>query len=75
MSLRSPESLHTQVRKLSKRDGISINQFIATALAEKMSAMVTREYLEVRAGRGSREKFKRAMTKVADVEPEERDRM
>ncbi len=74
MSLRLPESLHKQVRRLAKRDGISINQFIATALAEKMSALLTREYLEGRAGRGSREKFKRAMAKVADAEPEERDR-
>jgi hypothetical protein len=35
------------------------NQFITTALAEKISALITGEYLEKRAKRGSRTKFKR----------------
>lgn len=35
ISLRLPDSLHERVRKLAKEDNISINQFIATALAEK----------------------------------------
>lgn len=74
ISLRLPDSLHKRVRDLAKREGISINQLIATALAEKMSALMTREYLEERAARGSRKKFERALAKVADVEPEERDR-
>jgi hypothetical protein len=61
------------VRELAKREGISINQFISTALAEKLSALMTQEYLEARARRGSRRKFDRALSKVADVEPEEYD--
>lgn len=64
MSLRLPESLHRQVRELAEREGISINQLVTTALAEKMSALMTREYLEPRARRGSREKFNRALAKV-----------
>ena len=73
ISLRLSESLHKHVRELAKREGISINQFISTALAEKLSALMTREYLEARAKRGSRRKFDRALSKVADVEPEECD--
>ena len=38
LSLRLPDSLHEKVRELAAQDGISINQFIATAMAEKMSA-------------------------------------
>jgi hypothetical protein len=64
LSLRLPESLHRQVRELASREGISINQFVATAVAEKMSALLTEEYLEGRAKRGSREGFERAMAKV-----------
>jgi predicted HicB family RNase H-like nuclease len=45
ISLRLPESLHKQARELAKREDISINQLIATALAEKMSALMTGEYL------------------------------
>ena len=76
ISLRIPTSLHEIVRQLVKRDGISINQFVTLALAEKVSALATQSYLEERAKRGSKAKFLVAMSKVADVEPEdERDRL
>lgn len=75
ISLRLPESLHKQVRALAEQEEISINQFIATALAEKIAALLTSEYLENRAKRGVRNKFKQAMSKVKDTEPEEQDRL
>jgi hypothetical protein len=74
MSVRLPESLHRHARDLAKREGISMNQFIATALAEKLSALMTLEYLEKRSRRGDRQKFDRALAKVRDVEPAPRDR-
>jgi hypothetical protein len=75
ISVRLPESIHEAVRELAKRDNVSINQFITLALAEKISAMTTEEYLSERAERGSRGKFDAAMAKVADVEPDEGDRL
>jgi predicted transcriptional regulator len=73
ISLRLPESLHNKVRELAKEENVSINQLITTALAEKMAALMTVEYLEERAARGDRVKFERAMGKVRDVEPDEAD--
>ena len=64
ISLRLPTSLHKQARELAKKEDISINQLIATALAEKMASLMTSEYLEERARRGSRKKFDRVMKKV-----------
>jgi hypothetical protein len=75
LSLRLPDSLHRQVKELASRDGISINQFVATAVAEKMSALMTEEYLRERAGRGSRARYDAALAQVPDVEPDERDRI
>ncbi|HHH41672.1 MAG TPA: toxin-antitoxin system HicB family antitoxin [Chloroflexi bacterium] len=75
ISVRLPESLHEAVRELAKREKVSINQFITLALAEKVSALMTEEYLEERARRGDRTKFERAMAKVADVPPPEEDRL
>ena len=69
ISLRLPNYLHVQVRELAKRESVSINQFVTLALAEKISALSTEDYLAERASRGSREKFEQAMAKVADVEP------
>ncbi|MFL6235390.1 MAG: YlcI/YnfO family protein [Thermoanaerobaculia bacterium] len=73
LSLRLPDSLHKQIRELAQQDGISINQFISTAVAEKLSALMTEDYLEKRAQRGSREKFLSVLAKVPDVPPEPGD--
>ena len=75
LSIRLPDSLHRQVRELSLQDGISINQFIVSAVAEKTAAFLTQSYLEERGKLASREKFVNALAKVADVEPEEFDRL
>jgi len=75
ISLRLPASLHKSVRELAKKEDVSINQLITTALAEKLSALMAVEYLEERAKRGSRRKFERAMAKVRDVKPEEHDEL
>lgn len=75
ISLRLPESLHEAVREQAKRENVSMNQFITVALAEKISALMTEEYLDERARRGDRAGFERAMGKVADVEPDGRDRL
>lgn len=75
ISLRLPESLHKQARELAAREGISINQLIATALAEKMAALMTGEYLEERARRGSRRKFQRVLAKVRDRPPAPADEL
>ena len=75
ISLRLPDSLHKHARAMAQKDGISINQFIASAVAEKMSALDTQNDLEQRAKRGSLAKFRAAMAKVPDVEPAEYDRL
>ena len=75
ISLRLPDSLHEKVRELAKRENVSINQMITLALAEKISAMMTEEYLGERSGRASREKFDRALSRVPDIEPEKEDQI
>ena len=75
VSLRLPTSLPRGVKELAKREGVSMNQVISTAVAEKLSVLMTAEYLEERAQWGSREKYEAVLRKVPDVEPEERDRL
>ncbi len=75
LSLRIPKSLHEQIRQLAKQEGISINQFVASAAAEKMSALLTEEYIETRAKRASLKKFRKVLNKVPDSAPEEYDQI
>jgi hypothetical protein len=75
ISLRLPESLHAAARELAKKEKISINQLITTAVAEKLAALTTEEYLEARAKRGRRKNFLRALGKAPNVDPDEIDRL
>ena len=74
LSVRLPESLHKFAKQYAATEGISVNQLISTALAEKLSALATEDYLEARAKTGSRAKFDAALGKVPQVEPDLRDR-
>ena len=70
-----PDSLHKSLSELASRDGISIDQFISTAIAEKLSALMTESYLSERAKRGSRAKYEAILAKVPDIEPEAYDKI
>lgn len=75
ISLRLPNYLHDTLRELAQEEQVSINQLIILAIAEKVSALKAEDYLTKRAARADRAKFEAAMAKVADVEPEEYDRL
>lgn len=75
ISLRLPDSLHARVRRLAKKDHISINQFTATALAEKISALETEDFLGQKGKRGSRRKFQKALSHVPDAKADDFDRI
>ena len=75
LSVRLPESLHKMAKDVAEEDKVSLNQFIATAVAEKVAALTTEKYLESRALRGSREAFDLALSKAPAVQPETFDRM
>ena len=70
ISVRLPDSLHRLAREVSGQDRVSLNQFIASAVAEKVAAMATEKYLAERAACGTGDKFKAALSKVPDVPPE-----
>lgn len=75
ISLRLPDSLHQTLRELAAKEQVSINQLITLAVAEKVSALATEDYLGARAKRASRKKFLRAMAKVPDTKPDKRDQL
>lgn len=75
LTVRMPDSLHKRLRSSSKKEHASINQLVTLAVAEKLSALETMEYLEERAQRGSREKFDHVLAKVPDTEPADFDKI
>ena len=75
LSVRLPDSLHRAVGDLSKKDRVSMNQFITTAVAEKVATLKAIDWLEERAKRGSRKAFEAVLAKVPDVPPEPGDEL
>ena len=73
LSLRLPDSMHSRLKEWARKDNISINQFITSAVTEKLSALSTQEYLQERASRASCAKFEAALSKVPDTQPDEAD--
>ncbi len=75
ISLRLPDSLHKKVKEMANKDNVSINQMITVALAEKLSALETEDYIGQRAKRGSRAKYIQVLRKVPNKRPAKRDRI
>lgn len=69
VALRLPDSLHQYAKQLAAQDSASLNQFIVTAVAEKISALNTEAFFQQRTALSSREKFDRVLAKVADRPP------
>ncbi len=69
VALRLPDSLHQYAKQLAAQDSASLNQFIVTAVAEKISALNTEAFFQQRAALSSRAKFDRVLAKVADRTP------
>lgn len=73
--LRLPTSLKTAVAEISKADGTSINQFVTTAVAEKLAAMKTAEFFTDRAARADVEAARRLLRRDGGQPPEPEDRL
>ncbi len=69
LSLRLPNSIHRHIKEIAAEEGVSINQFISTAVSEKISAITTENYLLQRAERANRAEFKEILDSVPDRVP------
>jgi len=73
--LRLPRSLKQAVERLSRQDGTSINQFVAIAVAEKVSALETAHFFEDRKARADFQAFDKIMRRRGGDPPREGDEM
>jgi len=80
LSIRIPESLHQSLKRAAQLEGVSVNQFVALCIVEKVTQVHTlrpSERIQARLERPavSRERFLELLEKVPDSEPEARDRL
>lgn len=75
ISVRLPDSIHDGIKEIAEREGFSVEQFIASAAAEKLAAFLSTDYLEERARRGSREALEAVLARVPHVQPDPGDEL
>ena len=75
LTLELPESFQRRARMLAAMEGMSFEQFVALAVAEKLSALESVEVLRREVAGAKREDFERYLAAVPDVPPDENDRL
>ncbi len=75
LSIRLPNSIHQHAKRLAQDEGISVNQLVSSALAEKLSALDAERYLNERAERGKKVDIGAILAKIPAAEPEPGDRI
>jgi hypothetical protein len=71
--LRLPRSIKAEVERLAREEGISINQFVATAVAEKLAVMRTAEFFAERRERADFAAFDHIMNRTGGEPPQPGD--
>ena len=75
ITINIPESLYDKLKEVAEKDQSTPEQLAVLAIAEKLSSLMTVEYLEERARQAKLERFEQLLSKVPDVEPEDHDRL
>jgi predicted transcriptional regulator len=73
LTIRLPDSVHRKIKELAANDGVSVNQFIASAAAEKMASVMTLDYLRAEAALGRRSDFLTVLDSAPDAPPQAGD--
>lgn len=69
LNLKLPTSIHRPVDEMARKEGVSVEQFIAAPIAEKISAIATEDYRCERATRARRDEFQAILDRPNDREP------
>jgi len=75
MSLRMPSYLNKALQDICDDEKISKNQFILSALSEKIASLQTVDIIEKRAKKASKESFMEALKSIPSNEPETDDKL
>ena len=68
--LKLPQAVKAAAARLAKDDGVSLNQWITVAVAQKIGAVETAtEFLKARAGKARPSDILTILAKVPDVPP------
>lgn len=73
--LRLPRSVKAEVERIAKEEGVSVNQFVATAVAEKLAVMNTAAFFAERRSRADFKAFDKLMRRKGGEAPRADDKL
>jgi hypothetical protein len=71
--LRLPTSIKAEAERLASEEGTSLNQFVASAVAEKIAALRAADFFTARKGKGDQQAFRRLLTRDGGEAPQAGD--
>lgn len=75
MNITVPDSIRSRVEEFAREDGVSVDDFVATVLSQRVAVANADSYVRNRASRGGAEKLIELLEKAPDAEPMESDRI
>jgi hypothetical protein len=69
LTIKMPESLARQLHECAAKEGVTVDQLMSSAVAEKLSALMTVDHLRERAGRAKRGDFHAFLDASPDEAP------
>lgn len=75
LQLRLPESIHNKVRKIAKREKLSINQLLVNSISNELIRYDTMHFFSERAKNFEEQDFLDALQEIPEGEPENRDKL
>lgn len=69
LSLTLPNSIQRHLQEMADLDGVPVNQFVMSAVVEKISALTAETYLRARANRADPSTFRTILDKVPKRTP------
>lgn len=71
--LRLPKSIKAAAEQVAQEEGISMNQFVSTAVAEKLAAMRTAAFFTQRRERADLQALRELLTRSGGLQPQSGD--
>ena len=69
LNLTFPNSIRRHLQEMADLEGVAIDQFVTTAVAEKISALTAETYLRARIGRADPDAYQAILDKVPQRAP------
>lgn len=75
LNIKIPESIRSRVEHFAREDGVSVDDYVAAVLSQRVAVADADSYVQSRAARGSADQLIHLLYKAPAVEPDRRDRI